>query len=131
MAGNRLDDFAIVRNGYDPRQVRETLSLYAEGLRALKEENEMLRLQLSSPGLSSSLPSDAHADEIVSKAHRDADEIRAKASIDAQRFIEEANAHAARLETQINQQIADAQAEVDRVEARLAALNAQERGATS
>jgi cell division septum initiation protein DivIVA len=130
MAGNRLDDFAIVRNGYDPRQVRETLSLYAEGLRALKEENEMLRLQ-SSSGLSSSLPGDAHADEIVSKAHRDADEIRAKASIDAQRFIEEANAHAARLETQINQQIADAQAEVDRVEARLAALNAQERGATS
>jgi hypothetical protein len=114
---SELSEFTIVSKGFDPDQVRATLSTFAESMREMLAENEQLRQQVSSSRGS-------QAD--LFSALQQAEEIRSQARRDAQAFVDQANAHAARLEDELRAHVAAAQAELDAIEAKVLVLRAQE-----
>ena len=132
----RRREFASVRRGYDPDQVRDFLFQIAEQVKALEGEVAEAKLQLEAAPAEAPAPAEPQEDpyervaqrfkELMASADQEAERIVAEASAKAEQMIEsaraeadrikvDAQAHAEEARQQGSEILAKAQEESDRV----------------
>jgi DivIVA domain-containing protein len=132
----RRREFASVRRGYDPDQVRDFLFQIAEQIKVMEAELSEAKLQLEAAPAEAPAPTEPQEDpyervaqrfkELMANADQEAQRIEAEASAKAEQMIEAARAEADRIKVdaqanaeearqQAGEILAKAQEESDRV----------------
>jgi DivIVA domain-containing protein len=132
----RRREFASVRRGYDPDQVRDFLFQISEQIKVLEAELSEAKLQLEAAPAEAPAPAEPQEDpyervaqrfkELMANADQEAERIEAEASAKAEQMIEAARAEADRIKVdaqanaeearqQAGEILAKAQEESDRV----------------